>query len=106
VGDLDELLPRPAGEPGASPAQQSPQDVLDAAVQAASALVVNQYRHEFPPARPQGGRGLAGRVESAVAASPYLKRTVRELSSRYAAVRRLRILAWRALERSRARKGA
>jgi hypothetical protein len=106
VGDLDELLPRPVTEPGINPAAQSPEDVLDAAVQAASAMVVNQYRQAYPAAKPQSGRGLVGRVESTVAASPQLKRTVRELSSRYATVRRLRILAWRALERSRARKGA
>jgi hypothetical protein len=106
VGDPGDLLPRPAGEPGASPAAVPTQDVLEAAVQAASAMVVNQYRQAYPAAKPQGGRGLISRVESTVAASPHLKRTVRELSSRYAAVRRLRILAWRALERSRARKGA
>ncbi|MGH3157341.1 MAG: hypothetical protein ACRDNF_12290, partial [Streptosporangiaceae bacterium] len=106
VGDLDELLPRPAGEPGVSPAQQSAADVLEAVVQAASALVVNQYHQAFPAAKPQTVRGLVSRVESTVASSPHLKRTVRELSSRYAAVRRLRILAWRALERSRVRKGA
>jgi hypothetical protein len=80
--------------------------VLDAAVHAASALVVNQYRKAYPAARPQPGhdgqRGLVGRVESTVASSPRLKRTVRELSSRYPAVRRLRILAWRAMERRRA----
>jgi hypothetical protein len=112
IGDLDELLPRPATQPGAprsiagGPASQAPEDVLDAAVQAASALVVNQYRQAYAPAKPRPGNGLVSRVESAVAASPHLKRAVRELSSRYAAVRRLRILAWRALERSRARKGA
>ena len=62
---------------------------------AASALVVSQYRKAFPAARPQPGpggpRGLVGRVESTVASSPRLKRTVRELSSRSPAVRRLRI---------------
>jgi hypothetical protein len=80
--------------------------VLDAAVEAASALVVNQYRKAFPAARPQHGgpRGLAERVESTVASSPRLKRTVRELSSRYPVVRRLRILAWMALERTRGRR--
>ena len=51
--------------------------------------------------RPRPSFGLAGRIESAVASSPRLKRTVRQLSSRYPAVRRLRIVAWRALERTR-----
>jgi hypothetical protein len=81
--------------------------VLDAAVTAAAALVVNQYRKAYPAARPQPGPGrpggLAGRVEATVASSPRLKRTVRELSSRFPPVRRLRIVAWRSLERRRAR---
>jgi hypothetical protein len=119
VGALDEL--RPAGpppaaepaqpaEPSAGPAGQPAELVLDAAVQAASALVVNQYRKEFPAARPQPShdrqRGLVARVESTVASSPRLKRTVRELSSRFPPVRRLRIVAWRRLERRRAGKHA
>ena len=73
--------------------------------EAAAALVVSQYQREYPAARPHRGRGrgLAGRIESAVGASPWFKRTVRELSSRYTAVRRLRVMAWRALEKTRAR---
>jgi hypothetical protein len=106
VGDLDELLPRIATMPGVRPDEQKPGDLLDIAVESAAALIVNQYRREYPAAQPQAGhgRGLAARVESTVAASPRLKRTVRELSSRHASVRQLRILAWRAIERSRARK--
>jgi hypothetical protein len=105
AGALDELRPRPDAQPYASPADQPPEQVLEAAVDAASALIVNQYRKAFPAARPQPGtegRGLVSRVESTMASSPRLKRTVRELSSRSAAVRRLRILAWRVLERRRA----
>jgi hypothetical protein len=103
IGDLDELRPQPAA--GGAAADQPAERVLDAAVTAASALVVNQYRKAYPAAKPQrdpGQRGLASRVEATVASSPRLKRTVRELSSRSSAVRRLRILAWRALERGRA----
>ena len=104
VGDLNELRPRQPSGPGATPDGQPAEQMLDAAVQAAAALVVNQYRKEYPTKpRTGGGRGLVGRVESAVASSPRLKRTVREISSRSAAVRRLRILVWRVLERSRAR---
>jgi hypothetical protein len=107
VGDVDDLRPRPVTAPAASPADQTAGEMLDAAVQAAAALVVNQYHREYPAAKPrrgEGGRGgLAGRLESAVAGSPRLKRTVRELSGRSAAVRRLRILAWRVLERTRTR---
>jgi hypothetical protein len=106
IGALDELRPVAATQPYASPGHQPAEQVLDAAVAAASALVVNQYRKAFPAAKPQPGagepRGLVGRVESTVASSPRLKRTVRELSSRSAAVRRLRIAAWRVLERRRA----
>jgi len=112
IGDLDELLPRPPADirppaqPVASPSGQPAEQVLDAAVDAAAALVVNQYHKAYPAARPQRGqggqRGLVSRVESTVASSPWLKRTVRDLSSRFAIVRRLRIRAWRSLERRRA----
>lgn len=106
VGDLAELRPPAAAGPATSPADQPPEQVLDAAVQAAAALLVNQYRKEFPAASPQrspaGHRGLVNRVESTVASSPRIKRTVRELSSHSPAVRHLRVLAWRALERRRA----
>ena len=97
--------PRQHTAPGASPADQPAGQILDAAVQAAAALVVNQYRKEYPvkPRTSGGHSGLAGRIESAVASSPRLKRTVREISSRSAAARRLRILVWRVLERSRTR---
>ncbi len=114
IGDLDELRPRPAREPRATgPAGQPDDRILDAAVDAAAALVVNQYRKEYPAASPQPGRaaqaglastGLASRVEAAIASSPRLKRTVRDLSSRYPAVRKLRILTWQAMERTRARR--
>jgi hypothetical protein len=114
VGSLDDLRPPPATEPSAdlsaSPADQPAALVLDAAVQAASAMVVNQFRKAHPAAKPQPSqerqRGLVARVESTVASSPRLKRTVRELSSRSPAVRRLRILAWRRLEKRRTGKHA
>jgi hypothetical protein len=105
LGDTDELIPRLPAGPSPSPAGQPAEEMLEAAVDAAAALVVNQYRREYPAARPQrqGPRGLVERVESTVAASPRIKRTVRELSSRHPSVRRLRILAWTALERTRRR---
>ena len=80
--------------------------MLDAAVDAAAALVVNQYHKAHPAAKPQQGqagqRGLVSRVESTAGASPWLKRTVRDMSSRFALVRWLRIRVWRAMERRRA----
>jgi hypothetical protein len=110
VGALGELLPPPVSDPAASPADQPAELVLDAAVRAAAALVVNQYHKDFPAAKPQPSqdsrRGLVGRVESTVASSPRLKRTVRDLSSRFPVVRRLRIVAWRWLERGRAGRNA
>ena len=93
IGDPDELRPRPAGAPGPD-AGQPPDQVLDAAVDAAAGAGRQPVpQGAWPPKAPGGpsrrGRGgLAGRVESAVGASPRLKRTVRELSSRYPAVRR------------------
>ena len=108
IGDLDQLRPPPVTEPSASPADQSAEQILAAAVDAAAALVVNHYHKAHPVARPQrsqGGQGgLVGRVEATVASSPRLKRTVRELSSRSTAVRRLRMVAWQALERTRVRR--
>jgi hypothetical protein len=107
VGDLDELMPRPAEDPGQKPDEVPADQVLDAAVVAAAALVVSQYRKANPAVRPQSqGRlgGLADRVESRVAASQRIKRTVRELSSRHSSVRRLRVLAWRTMERTRANR--
>jgi hypothetical protein len=110
AGALSELRPPPVSQPAVSPAGQPAELVLDAAVHAAAALVVNQYHKAHPAARPQPSvdrqRGLVGRVESTVASSPRLKRTVRELSSRFPLVRRLRIVAWRRMERQRAGRHA
>jgi hypothetical protein len=105
IGDLAELIPRPAADWSLQPAHQPAESVLDAAVHGAAALVLNQYRRANPAARPQrdpaAQRGIVGRVESTVASSPRIKRTVRELSSRSRAVRGLRVTAWRLLERRR-----
>ena len=110
VGNLEELRPLPVSGPAASPADQPAELVLDAAVHAAAAMVVNQYHKAHPAAKPQPSadrqRGLVARVESTVASSPRLKRTVRELSSRFPVVRRIRIVAWRRLERRRVGKHA
>jgi hypothetical protein len=104
IGDIGELRPRQVTEPSASPADVPAEQILDAAARTAAALVVNQYRKAYPAAKPQtspGGRGgLGGWLESRVASSPRLRRTIREFSSRHPAVRRLRILAWRVLERT------
>jgi hypothetical protein len=107
VGDLEELRPQPITGPRPSPSSESAEQVLDAAVAACAALVVTQFRRAHPAGRADAAgarpRGLVGRVESTVAGSPRVKNTVRELSRRYPAMRRLRILAWREMERRRAR---
>jgi hypothetical protein len=108
AGDLEELRPRPVSGPRLSPSAEPPEQVLDAAVQACAALVTAQFRRAYPAARPAGAgqpRGLVSRVESTVAGSPRVKNTVRELSRRYPAMRKLRVMAWRELERRRAREG-
>ncbi|MBO0826098.1 MAG: hypothetical protein J2P27_19925, partial [Actinobacteria bacterium] len=105
VGDIAELRPPPVvDEVAVSPAGQSDEQILQAAIQATAALVLNQYRKEYPAARPGvASSALADRVTARVKASPRMKRTLRELSSRHASVRTLRVLAWRLLERSRSR---
>ncbi len=104
VGDVAELQPPDPAEVPVSPADQSAEQVLDAAIQATAALVLNQYRKEYPAAQPEASSGaLADRVTARVNASPRIKRTLRELSSRHSSVRWLRVLAWRVLERSRSR---
>ncbi len=102
VGDLEEL--RPPEETRASGSAGQPAElVLDAAVAATAALLLNEYWVEFPSAAPEPDlitRSIfADRLVLRIAGSPWLKRAVRELSSRSALVRRLRIVAWRVLER-------
>jgi hypothetical protein len=103
VGDLEELRPSGPGRGSVNPADQPTELVLDAAVQAVAALLLNAYWVEFPAAAPEKDEitrsVFADRVVLRIAASPWLKRSVRQLSSHSSLVRRLRILAWRALER-------
>jgi hypothetical protein len=107
VGDQAELRPPEVTEAAVSPTDQPAGELLDAAIEAAATLVLNQYRKEYPAAEPEvTGGALADRVTARVNASPRIKRTVRELSSRHSSVRWLRVLAWRVLERPRARSGS
>ncbi len=107
IGDLAELRPQEPAGASVNPADQPAGEILDAAIQATAALVLNQYRKEYPAAQPGvTGGALADRVTARVNASPRIKRTLRELSSRHSSVRWLRVLAWRVLERSRARSGS
>jgi hypothetical protein len=104
VGDLEELRPLAESVSSGRPADQPAELVLDAAVQAAAALVLNEYWEEFPAAAPPDPNLItrsifADRLAFRIAASPWLKRTVRNVTSRSALVRRLRVLVWRVLER-------
>ncbi len=105
VGDL-ERTPAPAASPPPAPAPPAspPSRCSTPRCRPRRPWWSTSTTRSTPRRRAQSdGRGLAGRVESAVAASPRLKRAVREISSRSAAVRRLRILVWRVMERSRTR---
>jgi hypothetical protein len=110
IGDLDELRPRPASDPALEPDQTPAADLLEPALEAAAAAVLHHYRRLYPATAPQRApataRGLVSRVESKVASSDRFKRTVRELSGRYPAVRQLRLRVWQATERRRVRRNS
>ena len=110
IGDLDELRPRPARDPAVRPDDSPAGEMLDAATEAAAAAVLHHYQKLYPAVRPQRvpatARSLVSRVESKVASSDKFKRTVRELSSRYPAVRQLRLRVWQATERRRVRRNS
>jgi hypothetical protein len=104
VGDLRELMPPPSAEPYVRPADLPVDGLLDAAVEAAAALALGHYRRKFvPKPRPQrqrlaSPRQMASRLKWSMVASPWIKHALRE-ASRFSAVRRLRIIAWRVIER-------
>jgi hypothetical protein len=111
IGDLEELRPAADAKVSASPSDQPAELVLDAAMQAAAALVLNEYWVEFPAEEPPDPNLItrsifADRLALRIAGSPWLKRTVRDITSRSALMRRLRVAVWRAMERpgSRGRK--
>jgi hypothetical protein len=110
IGDLDELRPRPSAAAAVRPDDSPAGEMLEAATEAAAAAVLHHYRKRFPAAAPQRtpatARGLVSRVESKVASSDRFKRTVRELSSRYPAVRKVRVRVWQATERRRVRRNS
>jgi hypothetical protein len=103
VGDLEELRPPADSTTPTIPADQPAELVLEAAVQAAAALLLNEYWEEFPAAAPEPDlitRSIfADKLALRIAASPWLKRAVRDISSRSSLVRGLRVAVWRALER-------
>jgi hypothetical protein len=110
IGDLDELRPRPSADLAVKPDDTPAADMVDAALEATAAAVLHHYQKLYPAVRPQRApttaRSLVSRVEKKVASSDQFKRTVRELSSRYPAVRQLRLRVWQATERRRVRRNS
>jgi hypothetical protein len=100
VGDLDELLPGPATGTYAGPADQSPEQLANAAVDVAAALMHRLYLEKSQPARrwqrPDGPRQAIGQLKWLVLNGPWTRRVLRD-TSHIAAVRRLRIAIWRML---------
>jgi hypothetical protein len=104
AGDLDDLYPKPSTGPSLEPHEVPIEQVLELACDAATTFLVNNFRETQrksqarkggPVQHRRGPRSLAARFEAAAGRSPKFKKTVRDLSSRYPAVRRMRILVWR-----------
>jgi hypothetical protein len=102
VGDLGELLPEPATGRYAGPADQPPEQLADAAVQAAAALMHRLYLDKSRPVRrwqsPGGPRQAISQLKWVILNGPWTRRVLRD-ASRLAAVRRLRVVIWRVLIR-------
>jgi hypothetical protein len=97
VGDLRDLLSLPASGRYVAPARLPARQLLDAAVHAATALADHHYRASCParrrPQSPRSARQKVIRLEWAVLNGPWTQRVLRN-TSRFAPVRRLRILIW------------
>ena len=99
AGTLDDLLPAEAAKQPRAPLEAA--DVTDAAVDALATLL----RDEFDPARRRRALELAhGPSTTRLVPSRRTKRFLRNLSTRSAALRGLRVAAWRWSERWRARR--
>jgi hypothetical protein len=96
VGDLGDLIPRPAAGRYVAPSDQPAEKLLDAAVHAAAAMADTHYRQMFPvrQQRPRlGPRQRISKLKWAVLNGPRTKRVLRSASHR-PAVRRLRVTVW------------
>jgi len=100
VGDLDELVPEPATGPYVAPADQPAEQLTQAAVAAAAALMHRLYVEKSHPVRrwqsPEGPRQAVSQLKWLVLNGPWTRRLLRD-ASHLAAVRRLRIAIWRVL---------
>jgi len=100
VGDLDELLSAPATGSYAGPADQPPEQLAQAAVDVAAALMHCLYLEKNHPVRrrqsPGGPRKAISQLKWLVLNGPWTRRALRD-ASHLAAVRHLRIVIWRVL---------
>jgi hypothetical protein len=106
VGDLGDLLSRPAAAPYVDPSGQPADELLKTAVYAAAAMADTHYQQIFAP-KPEperlGPRKRLSKIKWDVLNGPKIKRALRDVNHR-PAVRRLRVLIWRILIRP-ARRG-
>jgi len=102
IGDLDELIPRPATGSYAGPADQPAGQLADAAVSAAAELLHRLYLEKTLQVRrwerPSGPREAVSRLKWQALNGPWTRRVLRD-ASHLAAVRRLRVVIWRVLMR-------
>lgn len=99
VGDLGDLLSKPAAGPYVDPTGQSAAALLETAVYAAASLAGIHYEQIFAPKRkPEklGPRKRISKIEWDMLNGPTIKRVLRNVSNR-PAVRRLRVAIWRIL---------
>jgi len=100
VGDLGELLPRPATEPYIGPADQPTEQLLDAAVHAAAAMADRYYREMYLAAwqqpRQGGPRQMVNQLKQVIRSR--IGRVLRKASHR-PVIRRLRVVIWCVLTR-------
>jgi len=100
IGDLDELLPGSAVGTYVGPADQPPEQLADAAVHVAAALMHRLYLEKSQPVRrwhhPSGPRQAVSQLRWLILNGPWTRHVLRD-ASHLAAVRRLRVLIWRML---------
>jgi hypothetical protein len=100
VGDLSELLTRPAAVRYLSPTDQPAEHILGAAVAATAAMVDQMYQEKHPAQRERKKRRSlrqqASQLEWTILNGAWIKRVLRR-ASRVGLVRRLRVAIWRLL---------
>jgi hypothetical protein len=99
VGDLGDLLSRPAATAYVEPSGQPAAALLETAVHAAAAMADTHYQQIFAPKRKPdrlGARKKISQLKWDLLNGPKIKRALRKVSHR-ASVRRLRVVIWRVL---------